>query len=112
MQKEIDVQLGLMIDQVRAEREQNYLLEVLDLCNLCGKSLHKERFVIDGEVKGTPQIKISEVISVGQWAYMCSSCFSELGFGISFGRGQLYEQLAPGKWLQVAGFSIEVDEEL
>ena len=111
MHNQIDAQLVVMIDQIRAQREQQYCLDVLDLCNLCGKSLKKERFVIDGEVKGTPQIKLPVGSGVGQWAYMCSSCFSNRGFGIRFGRGQLYEQIAPGRWLQVAGFPIENDEE-
>ena len=112
MHNQIDAQLVVMIDQIRAQREQQYCLDVLDLCNLCGKSLKKERFVIDGEVKGTPQIKLPDGSGVGQWAYMCSSCFSKNGFEIRFGRGQLYEQIAPGRWLQVAGFPIQGDEEL
>jgi hypothetical protein len=111
MHSEIEHQLVAMIDRDRAEREQEYCLDDLQLCNLCAKSLTEERFVVDGEVKGTPQTMLPNGGSVGQWAYMCGACFFKRGVGIGWGRGQLYEQIFQGEWLQVAGFPIEGNDE-
>lgn len=111
MQSDIDAQLEAMIDRERAEREQEYCLDDLDFCNLCGKSLANERFVIDGEVRETSQVSLPNGGSVGQWAYMCSSCFAIKGAGIRWGKGQLYEQISRAEWLRVAGGPIEGNEE-
>ena len=107
MQSEIETQLEAMIDRDRAELNQEYCLDLLDLCDLCGKRLKKERFVIDGEVKGTPEIMLPNGGNMGEWAYMCGICFSKRGVGVGWGRGQLYEQTSIGEWLQVAGFPAE-----
>lgn len=107
MHSEIDIQLEAMIDRHRAERDEEYCLDDLDFCNLCGKSLTNERFVIDGEVKETISVTLPNEHVMGQWAYMCSNCFSRRGVGIRWGNGQLYEQTPDGEWLKVAGFPIE-----
>ncbi len=112
MRSATDIQLAAMVDRERAELEQVYCLDDLDLCNLCGKTLDKERFIIDGEVKETPQTILPNGGSAGQWAYMCTHCFSTRGVGIGWGRGQLYEQISDGEWLQVAGFQPESDDEI
>lgn len=107
MQSGIDAQLEAMIDRDRAEREQEYCLDDLDFCNLCGKNLTDVRFVIDGEVCETDHVTLPTGDSVGQWAYMCSSSFSKKGVGIRWGKGQLYEQISLGEWLRVAGGPLE-----
>lgn len=112
MQSDIYVQLEAMIDRDRAEREQEYCLDELDFCNLCGKSLANERFVIDGEVRETSQVKLPSGDSMGEWAYMCSSCFTKQGVGIRWGKGQLYEQISRDEWLRVAGGPIEGNEQI
>lgn len=112
MNSEIESTLEAMIDRERAEREQEYCLDDLDFCNLCGKSLVKERFVIDGEVTETSQVTLPNGDGVGQWAYMCSSCFAKRGVGIRWGKGQLYEQISQGEWLRVAGGPIEGNDEI
>jgi hypothetical protein len=103
LKEPINSRLEVLIDRQRAERNPQYCLDVLDLCNLCGKSLAGERFVIDGEVKGTPQIEAFGGATMGQWAYMCGACFVTRGAGIAWGKGQLYEQAKIGEWLLVAG---------
>ena len=111
MQSGIDAQLEAMIDRDRAESEQEYCLDDLDFCNLCGKNLTDVRFVIDGEVRETNHVKLPNGDSVGQWAYMCSSCFSIRGVGLRWGKGQLYEQISLGEWLRVAGGPLEGENE-
>ena len=112
MHSEFDAKLEVMINRVRAEREQEYCLDELDFCNLCGKSLINQRFVIDGEVRETSQVKLPDGVGVGQWAYMCCSCFEKRGAGIRWGKGQLYEQISKGEWLRVAGGPIEGSDEI
>lgn len=112
MHSELDAKLDVMIDRNRAEEEQEYCLDDLDFCNLCGKSLANERFVIDGEVRETSQIRQSDSVGMGQWAYMCSSCFEKRGVEIRWGKGQLYEQISKGEWLRVAGGPIKGEDEI
>lgn len=99
--------LDQIADEPRARREQRLCSESPDRCNLCGKSLLGERYMIDGEAKDTPQTLIPGGQSVGQWSYMCVTCFASRGVGIAWGDGQLYRQTSPKKWLQVAGFPPE-----
>ena len=107
----VNTQLEALINRARAEREQEYCFDELDICNLCAKPLAAETFVIDGEVKGTPQLTIPGGATVGEWAYMCAACFSNHGVGVAWGRGQLYERSPDGKWLMVAGFAPETDDD-
>jgi len=103
----IEAKLEALIDRDRAERDLQHCLDTLSLCNLCAKELSHERFVIDGEVKGTPQVSIPDGTSVGQWAYMCQTCYARRAVGIAWGTGQLYERTPDGYWLLVPGFSPE-----
>jgi hypothetical protein len=63
-----------------------------EYCDLCGKSFEKEKYMIDGAIKGTRG-----------WACMCAECFLENGRKIGCGDGQLYLRDKEG-WLEVAGF--------
>ncbi len=112
MQAKLDALLARVIDRVRAEREQVYCLDDLDRCNLCGKSFDTESFIVDGEVKATPQTMLPNGSSVGQWAYMCIDCFLNRGVGIGWGHGQLYEKTSDNEWLQIAGFPPESNEQI
>jgi len=96
-----------LIDRERAEHDQAFCYDDLDNCNLCARELAPIGYVIDGEVKGTPQMTVHDGSTVGQWAYMCPACFSELGVGVKWGRGQLYERQPDGQWLMVGGFPPE-----
>lgn len=107
-----DAEHGLesLVERQRSQREQQHCAESPSHCNLCAKSLSAERFLIDGEAKGTPQIPAPDGTSVGQWAYMCASCFSIRGVGVGWGSGQLYERTSLGAWLLVAGFAPRPDD--
>lgn len=93
-----------LIDRDRAREEQVYCSDALDRCNLCGASLARLGYVIDGEVKETPQISVPDGTTMGQWAYMCPTCFAKRGVGVQWGKGQLYERQSDGQWFQVGGF--------
>lgn len=107
MNTPIPSHLNGLLNRERAEGEQNFCYDDLDVCNLCGRELAPFGYVIDGEVKGTPQTAIPGGSTVGQWAYMCPSCFSRRGVGVKWGAGQLYERQPDGEWLMVGGFSPE-----
>ena len=62
-------------------------------CDLCGKSLSNDQYMIDGAVRDLR----------GAWACMCGSCFNSRGLKIGWGHGQLYLKDEKG-WLNVAGF--------
>lgn len=102
--------LESLVERQRSQREQQHCAESPSHCNLCAKPLVAERFLVDGEAKGTPQIPAPDGTSVGQWAYMCASCFSSCGVGIGWGSGQLYERTSRGFWLLVAGFAPRPDD--
>ena len=102
--------LGL-IDRGRAESEQSYCYDDLDRCNLCGADLARLGYVIDGEVKGTPQVAVPDGTTMGQWAYMCPTCFAKRGVGVKWGSGQLYERQNDGQWLLVGGFQARLGDD-
>lgn len=60
-------------------------------CDICKCSLEKEKYMIDGKLKG-----------YSQWVCMCADCFRAFGEGISVGLGQLYQR-TPNGWLLVGG---------
>lgn len=91
-------------DYLRAQSDPQYCLDEVPNCNLCGRDMASARFMIDGEVKGTPQTSLPNGASAGQWAYMCATCFNVHGVAIKWGRGQLYERNSGGEWLLVGGF--------
>jgi hypothetical protein len=59
-------------------------------CDICHEDCGAE--MIDGATK--PR---------GKWANMCRPCFTENGFGLGNGVGQLYKKNAAGKYAQVEG---------
>jgi hypothetical protein len=63
-------------------------------CDLCGVSLEDRRFMVDGNTEPGGCL----------WACMCAKCALRKGEGIGWGKGQLYTQLEPGRWLMTAGF--------
>ena len=100
-----------LIDRARATVEQAYCAEQLEQCNLCGAALDPIGYAIDGEVRGTPQISVPSGATMGEWAYMCPTCFAKRGVGVRWGTGQLYERQSDGEWLLVGGFQpIDADD--
>ena len=97
--------LEKLIDRERADQKQQLSAESPTRCDLCPKSFSAERFFVDGEVKGTPQIPVPDGTSMGQWANMCPECFQARGVGVVWGAGQLYERMPNGTWLMLAGFA-------
>ena len=93
-----------LVERRRAEEEQSFCYDELETCNLCGANLVSLGYVIDGEVKATTTVAVPDGTSMGQWAYMCPSCFAQHGVGVKWGSGQLYELQEDGQWLLVGGF--------
>jgi hypothetical protein len=58
-------------------------------CDLCGKT--EFGFFVDGATAS------------GEWANMCPHCFFTKGCGLGWGIGQLFRQVADGRWQCVAG---------
>lgn len=85
--------LDALVDMERAKQHNVYFSSPPDACDLCGRSLGQEKYMIDCGIKGVPQ----------GWACMCADCFSTHGRGIGWGTGQLYLRDSKG-WLEVAGF--------
>lgn len=84
--------LDSLVDTDRAKKDEVYFSPPPTHCDLCRKSLAKEKYMIDGAVK-----------DLGGWACMCAGCFNERGRKIGWGHGQLYLRDENG-WLEVAGF--------
>jgi hypothetical protein len=82
-----------LVDMDEAENRKTYFSPPPEVCDLCRRSLAKEKYMIDGGVKG-----------FRYWACMCSACFASKGNGIGWGVGQLYLQDEKG-WLEVSGFN-------
>lgn len=80
-----------LVDMEWAKRDNTYFKPPPKYCDICRKSLEKEKYMIDGKDK----------IS-GCGACMCEACFKKRGIGIGVGYGQLYIQDEKG-WLCVAG---------
>lgn len=96
--------LAVLADHVRAHQDPKYCHDNPDTCDLCGTSFAAAEFLIDGEASETTATPVPGGESMGQWAYMCASCFASRGVGIKWGRGQLYQRTEHGNWLLVAGF--------
>lgn len=99
--------LSQTVDLERAQKNPDYCYDNPENCDLCGASLLQEEFLVDGEAKGTEQISVPSGGSMGQWAYMCATCFANRGVAIVWGHGQLYQRQENGSWLLVAGFPPE-----
>lgn len=87
--------LDALVDLERARRDDVHFHPPPTHCDLCRKSMAKEKYMIDGAVR-----------DLGGWACMCAACFLERGRKIAWGHGQLYLQEKEG-WLEVAGFPPE-----
>lgn len=86
-----DVDRGLQVGR--------FFLNAPDECDLCGRPLSEEKYMIDGGVQPS-----------GIWACMCGDCFALKGQGLGWGSGQLYLR-QDDKWLLVAGFPPEEVQE-
>lgn len=62
-----------------------------DECDLCGCRLRDQQLFVDG------------VTEDSRWAIMCARCFMEHGLAVGPSTGQLYLQVAEGKWRLVVG---------
>lgn len=71
--------------------QPRYYTNPPDTCDICKEPLKNRRYMIDGKVRGH-----------SAWACMCSDCFLEMGEGIAWGEGQLYQQDTCG-WRLVGG---------
>ena len=78
-----------------ARRDAVYVHPPPTHCDLWRRSMAKEKYMIDGDVK-----------DLGGWACMCAACFLDRGHKIAWGHGQLFLQEKNG-WLEVAGFPPE-----
>lgn len=87
--------LDVLVDLERARRDEVYFHPPPTHCDLCRRSMAKEKYMIDGAVK-----------DLGGWACMCAACFQDRGRKIAWGHGQLYLQ-EKNRWLEVAGFPPE-----
>lgn len=87
-----DIDRGVQLDQFFIGAPEN--------CNLCDRPLLQGKYMIDGAVRPS-----------GVWACMCGDCFVVNGQRIGWGYGQLYLR-HEDKWLLVAGFPPEEDQEL
>ena len=67
-----------------------------DNCDFCGTDFDSHNLFIDGKIK-------NQLL----WANMCCECFIREGETIRWGRGQLYMQEAPDRWLLIGGFDPE-----
>ena len=101
------IRLSQLVDHDRALKSPDYCHDNPEFCDLCGGSLRDAEFLVDGEVTDTSQIATPDGGSMGQWAYMCASCFAARGVAVAWGRGQLYQRQTDGSWLLVAGFPPE-----
>lgn len=63
-------------------------------CDSCGVDLRERWFFVDGRIRES-----------GEWRDMCSRCFFATGARIGWGKGQLYQRQADGRWLLVGGFA-------
>lgn len=111
---EPDVYLEQFIDQERAARaleEGLVCVDAPDHCDLCGRSLADQRFLVDGEASGTPLTQVPGGRLMGQWSYMCPACFKVRGIGIEWGTGQLYQRRLGGLWVMVGGFPPEAESD-
>jgi hypothetical protein len=88
--------LNSLVDLKRARMHDVHFASSPSYCDLCGKDLSEEKYMIDGAVKD----------SGGVWACMCAACFLRRGVRIAWGFGQLYLRDETG-WLEVAGFPPE-----
>lgn len=84
--------LDSLVDITRAKKEEVYFSPPPTHCDLCRRSLSKDKYMIDGAVK-----------DLGAWACMCANCFNKRGRKIGWGHGQLYLRDERG-WIEVAGF--------
>lgn len=99
--------LSQLVDRDRAQQNPQYCHDSLESCDLCGASLLDAKFLVDGEARDTTQIATPDSGSMGQWAYMCATCFLSRDVAIAWGRGQLNQRQEGGSWLLVAGFPPE-----
>ncbi|MBA5608513.1 hypothetical protein H3H36_24510 [Duganella sp. FT3S] len=77
----------------KGQERDGYYAGPPDNCDLCGKSLAREKYFIDGKLSGSHM-----------WANMCGHCYRLRGEDIRWGRGQLFKNCGPGRWLMVGGF--------
>jgi hypothetical protein len=71
-----------------------------DACDICGRHLDQATMMVDGVRKDT-----------GEWACLCAVCFADVGSGVRYGQGQLYQRQSSGNWLLVGGFPPEDNAE-
>jgi hypothetical protein len=107
MTSRAEARLEQLIDRVRAAKLAQICLDAPDHCSICHAEFTGHRFMVDGEIRGTPQVTLPGGETAGQWGYMCAQCFYRHGYRVIWGRGQLYERTAEGDWLLVAGFPPE-----
>jgi hypothetical protein len=62
-------------------------------CGSCGCALNERGLFVDGRLRGD--------LMRGN---MCAPCFTKLGEGIGWGKGQLYARQSDGSWRMVAGW--------
>lgn len=87
--------LDSLVDIEKGKRDDVYFVPPPTHCDLCRKTLSKDKYMIDGQVKDLQ----------GKWACMCAVCFNQRGSRIGLGYGQLYLRDENG-WLGVAGFHL------
>ena len=80
-------------DVQKGEDRGEYYIRPPTHCDLCDKSLKREKYFVDGKVRGE-----------SMWANMCGHCYRLLGENIKWGKGQLYKNCDAERWLKVGGF--------
>ncbi len=103
-----DAALDRLVDLDRAREEEEFYANASESCDVCRRSFENEKYMVDGELKGTPTTQVAGE-TVGQWGCVCSQCFARVGVGIKWGTGQLYLRQSDGEWLMVAGFRPKKD---
>lgn len=93
-----DNNLESLVEFEEAKKRAQYFNFDDKTCDFCKKILANDKYMIDGETYQGP------------WAYMCADCFEELGVGIKWGYGQLYQNMKDKGWLLVAGYDKNENE--
>jgi hypothetical protein len=95
----VERHLDEIADFDRGLQGGQFFIGAPDKCDLCGRSLSQEKYMIDGGVRPS-----------GIGACMCARCFDRRGQRLGWGYGQLYLRIED-KWLLVAGFPPEETQE-
>ncbi|WP_256081892.1 hypothetical protein [Massilia sp. YIM B04103] len=85
--------LDQFADIVRGNEFATYFSPAPTKCDMCRKDLSDEKYFVDAVIRNSTT-----------WACMCEKCFNELGAGIAWGEGQLYQNQRNSRWLMVGGF--------